>query len=153
MLCLTLHRYPYDNLSTRAKITVQEGRQMVFMSEGMYSDLFLPGGHTISTNNIPFLEKIVTIPFGGESAFKTSLYVVSTKRQPEKAFVLLSVDDCVLPLLGYSLMNEFPAGDLPPHPAATEAARRRNITSTTRPSSASAPTPSPGPAPEYTLSA
>lgn len=54
---------------------------MVFMSEGMYSDLFLPGGHTISTNNIPFLEKIVTIPFGGESAFKTSLYVVSTKRQ------------------------------------------------------------------------
>lgn len=144
MLCLTLHRYPYDNLSTRAKITVQEGRQMVFMSEGMYSDLFLPGGHTISTNNIPF---------GGESAFMTSLYVVSTKRQPEKAFVLLSVDDCVLPLLGYSLMNEFPAGDLPPHPAATEAARRRNITSTTRPSSASAPTPSPGPAPEYTLSA
>ena len=50
--CL-VHRYPYDNLSTHAKVTVQEGQQMVFMSEGMYSDLFLPGGHVLSTNNIP----------------------------------------------------------------------------------------------------
>lgn len=78
--CL-VHRYPYDNLSTHAKVTVQEGHQMVFMSDGMYSDLFLPGRHTLSTNNIPFLEKIVKIPYGGESAFKTSLFVVSTIRQ------------------------------------------------------------------------
>lgn len=77
--CL-VHRHPYDNLSTHAKVTVQEGQQMVFMSEGMYSDLLKPGGHTLSTNNIPFLEKIVNIPFGGETAFKTSLYVVSTIR-------------------------------------------------------------------------
>lgn len=78
--CL-LQRYPYDNLSTSAKVTVQEGQQMVFMSEGMYSDTFLPGSHTLSTNNVPFLEKIFNIPFGGKSAFKTSLYCVSTKRQ------------------------------------------------------------------------
>ena len=77
--CL-VHRHPYDNLSTHAKVTVQEGQQMVFMSEGMYSYLLKPGGHTLSTNNIPFLEKIVNIPFGGESAFKTSLFVVSTIR-------------------------------------------------------------------------
>ena len=78
--CL-LQRYPYDNLSTCAKVTVQEGQQMVFMSEGMYSDLFLPGGHTLTTNNVPFLEKIMNIPFGGNSAFKTTLFTVSTKRQ------------------------------------------------------------------------
>lgn len=78
--CL-LQRYPYDNLSTCAKVTVQEGQQMVFMSEGMYSDTFLPGSHTLTTNNVPFLEKIVNIPFGGNSAFKTTLFCVSTKRQ------------------------------------------------------------------------
>ncbi|MGP1539029.1 SPFH domain-containing protein [Bacteroides pyogenes] len=76
-----VHRHPYDNLSTHAKVTVQEGQQMVFMSEGMYSNLFMPGGHTLSTNNIPFLEKIVNIPYGGQSCFKTSLYIVSTTRQ------------------------------------------------------------------------
>lgn len=76
-----LQRYPYDNLSTSAKVTVQEGQQMVFMSEGMYSDTFLPGSHTLTTNNLPFLEKIVNIPFGGKSAFKTAIYCVSTKRQ------------------------------------------------------------------------
>ena len=78
--CL-LQRYPYDNLSTCAKVTVQEGQQMVFMSEGMYSDTFLPGSHTLTTNNVPFLERIMNIPFGGGSAFKTTLFCVSTKRQ------------------------------------------------------------------------
>ncbi len=78
--CL-LQRYPYDNLSTAAKVTVQEGQQMVFCSEGMYSDLFEPGAHTLSTNNVPFLQRIVNIPFGGDSAFKTTLFVVSTTRQ------------------------------------------------------------------------
>lgn len=77
--CL-LQRYPYDNLSTFAKVTVQEGQQMVFMSEGMYSDTFLPGSHTLTTNNVPFLEKIINIPFGGGSAFKTTLICVSTQR-------------------------------------------------------------------------
>ena len=78
--CL-VHRYPYDNLSTHAKVTVQEGQQMVFLSEGMYSDLFLPGGHTLSTNNLPFLQRLVNLPYGGDSAFKTTLFVVSTTRQ------------------------------------------------------------------------
>jgi membrane protease subunit (stomatin/prohibitin family) len=78
--CL-LQRYPYDNLSTAARVTVQEGQQMVFMSEGMYSDTFLPGSHTLTTNNIPFLEKIMNIPFGGKTAFKTTVFCVSTKRQ------------------------------------------------------------------------
>ena len=78
--CL-VRRYPYDNLSTRAKVTVQEGQQMVFMSEGQYSDLFLPGSYTLSTNNIPFLEKITNLAYGGSSAFKTTLYTISTTRQ------------------------------------------------------------------------
>lgn len=76
-----LKRHPYDNLSTRAKVTVQEGQEMVFTSEGMFSDVFGPGPHTLSTNNVPFLQRIMQIPFGGESAFKTTLFVVSTTRQ------------------------------------------------------------------------
>ena len=78
--CL-LMRYPYDNLSTHAKVTVQEGQQMVFMSEGMYSDTFLPGSHVLSTNNLPFLEKLANLPYGGKSAFKTTVFCVSTVRQ------------------------------------------------------------------------
>ncbi|MCR5395337.1 MAG: SPFH domain-containing protein [Bacteroidales bacterium] len=78
--CL-LMRYPYDNLSTSAKVTVQEGQQMVFCSEGMYSDCFLPGSYVLSTNNIPFLEKLVNLPFGGKSVFKTAVFCVSTIRQ------------------------------------------------------------------------
>ena len=78
---LLLKRHPYDNLSTNAKVTVQEGQEMVFCSEGMFSDVFTPGPHTISTNNVPFLQRIMQIPYGNQSAFKTTLFVVSTTRQ------------------------------------------------------------------------
>ncbi len=76
-----LRRHPYDNLSTKAKVTVQEGQEIVFCSEGMYSDSFRPGRHELSTNNVPFLQKITNFAFGGDSAFKTTLFVVSTTRQ------------------------------------------------------------------------
>ena len=78
--CLLL-RYPYDNLSTSARVTVQEGQQMVFLSEGMYSDAFLPGSRVLSTNNLPFLERLANVPYGGKSAFKTTVFCVSTVRQ------------------------------------------------------------------------
>ena len=76
-----LKRHPYDNLSTNAKVTVQEGQEMVFCSEGMFSEVFEPGPHTISTNNVPFLQRIMQIPFGDKSAFKTTLFILSTTRQ------------------------------------------------------------------------
>ncbi len=78
--CL-LQRYPYDNLSTKAKVTVQEGQEMVFCSEGMYSDTFRPGRYELSTNNVPFLQNIVNLATGGNSAFKTTLFVLNTTRQ------------------------------------------------------------------------
>lgn len=76
-----LLRHPYDNLSTRAKVTVQDGQEMVFYNEGMYSDTFAPGPHQLSTNNVPFLQKLVNVATGGTSAFKTTLFVISTTRQ------------------------------------------------------------------------
>ena len=76
-----LRRHPYDNLSTRAKVTVQDGQEMVFYNEGLYSDTFTPGPHLLSTNNVPFLQKIMNLPTGGNSAFKTTLFVINTIRQ------------------------------------------------------------------------
>ena len=75
---ILLVRHPYDNLSCNAKVTVQEGQEMVFCSEGMFSDVFTPGPHVIGTNNVPFLQRITTHLFGGQTAFKTTLFVVST---------------------------------------------------------------------------
>ena len=76
-----LKRVPYDNLSTRAKVTVQDGQEMVFYNDGQYSDTFGPGSYQLSTNNVPFLQNLMNAPTGGNSAFKTTLYVISTSRQ------------------------------------------------------------------------
>ncbi|MBQ9295744.1 MAG: SPFH domain-containing protein [Paludibacteraceae bacterium] len=76
-----LARHPYDNLSTNARVTVQEGQVMVFCQEGEYSDIFLPGSHVLTTNNVPFLQRIMNLATGGSSAFKATLFVVSTTRK------------------------------------------------------------------------
>lgn len=76
-----LARHPYDNLSTNARVTVQEGQVMIFCQEGEYSDVFQPGSHVLTTNNVPFLQRILNLPTGGTSAFKTTLFVVSTTRK------------------------------------------------------------------------
>ena len=78
--CLLL-RSPFGKLSPQAKVTVQEGQQMVFMSEGMYSAIFSPGEHVLNTDNIPYLERLIDRYHGGETAFKATMYCVSTESQ------------------------------------------------------------------------
>lgn len=73
-----LWRFPHDNLSTLTQLVVQEGQEAVFMSGGQCADIFGPGTHTLSTNNIPILQKLVNLPFGGQSPFKATVFFVNT---------------------------------------------------------------------------
>jgi len=73
-----LWRFPYDNLSTNTRLIVQEGQEAIFVSGGKMADVFGPGTHTLKSNNIPILQKIVNLPFGGESPFKATVYYVNT---------------------------------------------------------------------------
>lgn len=76
-----LWRFPYDNLSTRTQLVVQEGQCALFLSDGQCADLFTPGRYTLTANNIPILQRIVNLPFGGNSPFKASvIYVNSVTR-------------------------------------------------------------------------
>lgn len=76
-----LWRFPFDNLSTKTRVVVQEGQEAVFFSGGRMADILGPNTHTLSTGNIPLLQKIVNLPFGGESPFKATVcYVNKTVR-------------------------------------------------------------------------
>jgi membrane protease subunit (stomatin/prohibitin family) len=43
----------------------------------MALDVFRPGAHTLSTSNIPLLQKIINLPFGGKSPFAAEIYFVN----------------------------------------------------------------------------
>jgi membrane protease subunit (stomatin/prohibitin family) len=62
-----------------SQLIVREGQRAVFFRDGKALDVFGPGRHTLSTNNIPLLTALIGIPFGGQSPFTAEVYFVSMR--------------------------------------------------------------------------
>jgi len=62
-----------------SQLVVREDQRAVFMRDGKALDMFGPGRHTLSTNNIPLLGGLIGLPFGGQSPFTAEVYFVSMR--------------------------------------------------------------------------
>jgi membrane protease subunit (stomatin/prohibitin family) len=62
-----------------SQLVVREAQEAVFVRDGKALDVFGPGRHTISTNNIPLLTGLLGLPFGGDSPFTAEVYFVSMR--------------------------------------------------------------------------
>ncbi len=62
-----------------SQLIVEESQQAVFFRDGKGLDTFGPGRHTLATQNLPLLVKILGLPFGGKSPFQAAVVFVSTK--------------------------------------------------------------------------
>jgi len=70
-------KYPKDNIKMKAKLIVNESQEALFFKGGQALDLFQPGTHTISTKNLPLLEKLVNLPYGGETPFTAEVFFIN----------------------------------------------------------------------------
>jgi membrane protease subunit (stomatin/prohibitin family) len=66
-----------------SQLVVREGQAAVFVRDGKALDVFGPGRHTLSTNNLPVLSGLLSIPFGGRSPFTAEVYFVSMREFPD----------------------------------------------------------------------
>jgi len=62
-----------------SQLVVRESQRAVFVRDGKALDVFGPGRHTISTNNIPFLTGLIGMLTGGTSMFTAEVYFVSMR--------------------------------------------------------------------------
>lgn len=62
-----------------SQLLVEESQQAIFLRDGKALDTFGPGRHTLTTQNLPLLTKILGLPFGGKSPFQAAVLFVSTK--------------------------------------------------------------------------
>ncbi len=60
-----------------SQLIVRESQVAVFFRDGKALDVFGPGRHTLSTQNIPLLANLISIPFGGTSPFRAEVVFVS----------------------------------------------------------------------------
>lgn len=70
-------KYPNSELGTWTQLIVNESQEAILLKGGKVCDVFRAGRHTLSTQNIPILNKIVNLPFGGLSPFSAEVWFIN----------------------------------------------------------------------------
>jgi membrane protease subunit (stomatin/prohibitin family) len=68
-----------NEIKTGAQLTVRESQVAVFVNEGKIADVFQPGRHKLTTENMPVLTTIMGWKYGFNSPFKVDVFFVNTK--------------------------------------------------------------------------
>ncbi len=69
-----------NEIKNGAQLIVRESQAAVFLHEGELGDVFKPGRHELSTNNIPILTTLKSWKYAFNSPFKADVYFVNTRQ-------------------------------------------------------------------------
>lgn len=78
-----VYRYPLtdrDEIMNSSTLVVRESQVAVFVHKGTICDVFGAGTYKLSTENIPFLTKFLSLPTGFNSPIKAEVYFVNTRQ-------------------------------------------------------------------------
>lgn len=70
-------KFPSEDLRIGSHLVVYPSQIAFFVKGGQIFDEFEAGTYTLKTSNIPLLNKIVNIPFGGDSPFQAEVWFVN----------------------------------------------------------------------------
>ena len=75
------YRWPDEDkeIKNGAQLIVRESQLVQFVAAGQYADLFKPGKHTLTTENVPVLSTILGWKYGFQSPFKCDVYYLNTR--------------------------------------------------------------------------
>ncbi len=75
------YRFPDEDKEIKrgAQLIVRETQNVQFVYLGEFGDLFGPGKHTLTTDNIPVLSRLRGWKYGFESPFKADVYFVTVR--------------------------------------------------------------------------
>lgn len=75
--CVLVAKFPSEDLRIGTQLVVYPGQTAFFVKGGKIYDQFGSGTYTLTTANIPLLNKLLNIPFGGKSPFQAEVWFVN----------------------------------------------------------------------------
>ena len=73
-----IYKHPVENLVFGTQLIVGEGQAAIFVKSGQVCDLFTAGTYTLDAANLPILQGLINIPFGGKTPFTAEIFYINT---------------------------------------------------------------------------
>lgn len=70
-------KFPSEDLRLGTQVIVNEAQEAIFVKGGVALDIFTAGTYTLSTGNIPLLNKLINLPFGGNTPFSAEVWFIN----------------------------------------------------------------------------
>ena len=70
-------KFPSEDLKIGSQVIVNESQEVMFVKGGQALDVLPPGTHTLTTGNIPLLNKLINLPFGGDTPFTAEVWYIN----------------------------------------------------------------------------
>jgi len=78
-----------EELRFGTQLVVNQSQQAIFLKGGQITDIFEPGTHTLSAQNLPVLSSLLGLAFGGQSPFKAEVYFFNKAVSMDNKFGLI----------------------------------------------------------------
>lgn len=70
-----------EDFNTGTQLVVHESQEAIFFMNGQALDLFGPGRHTLETQNIPLVRKLLSKPTNDQTPFRCEIYFINKTEQ------------------------------------------------------------------------
>lgn len=74
---IVIWKHPSEDFNTMTQLIVHESQEAIFYANGMIQDVFGPGRHTLTTENIPILTKALNRLTNDKNPFHCEVYFVN----------------------------------------------------------------------------
>jgi membrane protease subunit (stomatin/prohibitin family) len=74
-------KHPLEDFNSLTQLIVHESQEAIFFMNGQALDLFGPGRHTLETQNIPFIRRLLNKPTNDQTPFHCEVYFINKTEQ------------------------------------------------------------------------